>query len=64
MKAVHHGLSAPPMEQKSIRVDGSTIDVEAQSEPILFDKRPAALSILRAHLPDQGLGGQRAGTNL
>jgi len=47
MKAVHHGLSAPPMEQKAIRVDGSTIDVEAQSEPILLDKKPAALSILR-----------------
>ena len=47
MKAVHLGLSAPPMEQKSIRVDGSTIEVEAQSEPIVFNKRPAALSILR-----------------
>ena len=47
MKAVHLGLSAPAMEQKSIRLDGSTIDVEAQSEPIVYDKRPAALSILR-----------------
>ncbi len=47
MKAVHLGLSAPPMEQKSIRLDGSTIDVEAQSEPIVYDKKPAALSILR-----------------
>ena len=47
MKAVHLGLSAPPMEQKSIRLDGSTVDVEAQSEPIVYDKKPAALSILR-----------------
>jgi diguanylate cyclase (GGDEF)-like protein/PAS domain S-box-containing protein len=47
MEAVDHGLSAPPMEQKLIRLDGSTLDIEAQSEPILYDKKPAALSILR-----------------
>ena len=47
MKAVHLGLSAPPIEQKAIRLDGSTIDIEAQSEPIIYDKKPAALSILR-----------------
>ena len=47
MKAVHLGLSAPPIEQKAIRLDGSTIDIEAQSEPIVYDKKPAALSILR-----------------
>jgi diguanylate cyclase (GGDEF)-like protein/PAS domain S-box-containing protein len=47
MKAVHLGLSAPPIEQKAIRLDGSTIDIEAQSEPIVYDKKPAALQILR-----------------
>ena len=47
MAAVHLGLSAPPMEQKAIRLDGSTIDVEAQSEPITYNKQRAVLSILR-----------------
>ncbi len=47
MAAVHLGLSAPPMEQKTIRLDGSTIDVEAQSEPITYNKKRAVLSILR-----------------
>ena len=45
--AVSRGLSAPSMEQKVVRLDGVTIDVEAQSEPILYGKKPAALSILR-----------------
>ena len=47
MTAVHLGLSAPPMEQKLVRLDGTVIDIEVQSEPIVYDKRPAALSILR-----------------
>ena len=47
MEGVAAGIPAPQMEQKSIRLDGTVIDVEAQSEPILYDKRPAALSILR-----------------
>ncbi|MEO8501304.1 MAG: PAS domain S-box protein, partial [Vicinamibacteria bacterium] len=47
MKAVNLGLSAPPIEQKAVRLDGATIDIEAQSEPIVYDKKPAALSILR-----------------
>jgi diguanylate cyclase (GGDEF)-like protein/PAS domain S-box-containing protein len=47
MKAVNLGLSAPPMEQVAVRLDGSTIEVEAQSEPILLNKKPAALTILR-----------------
>lgn len=47
MDAVHHELSAPPMEQKAIRLDGTTIEVEAQSEPIVYDKKTAVLSILR-----------------
>ncbi len=47
VQAVLHGLSAPPMEHKAIRLDGSTIDVETQSEPILFGKKAAALTIIR-----------------
>lgn len=47
IKAVHLGLSAPPLEQVAIRFDGTTIDIEAQSEPIIYDKQPAALSIIR-----------------
>ncbi len=46
-RAVHSGLSAPPMEQKALRLDGSVFDIEAQSEPIVYDKKPAVLSILR-----------------
>jgi len=47
MRAVSLGLSAPTIEQKAIRLDGTTIDIEAQSEPILYEKKPAVLSIVR-----------------
>jgi len=47
MAAVHAGQSAPAIEQKLLRLDGTAIEVEAQSEPIVHHKKPAVLSILR-----------------
>ncbi len=47
MRAVSQGLSAPSVEQKAIRLDGNIIDIEAQSEPILYEKKPAVLEIVR-----------------
>ena len=47
MTTVSLGLPAPPMEQKALRLDGTTMYVEAQSEPIMYDKKRAALSIVR-----------------
>lgn len=47
MRAVSQGLSAPPVEQKAIRLDGTVMDIEAQSQPIIYEKKPAILSIVR-----------------
>jgi diguanylate cyclase (GGDEF)-like protein/PAS domain S-box-containing protein len=47
MAAVARGLTAPPMEQKAVRFDGTVIDIEAQSAPIIYDKKRAALTIIR-----------------
>ncbi|MBK5256757.1 MAG: EAL domain-containing protein [Vicinamibacteria bacterium] len=47
LRAVELGLSAPPIEQKAVRLDGSIIDIEAQSEPIVYEKGAAILSIIR-----------------
>lgn len=47
MRAVHAGLSAPLMEQRAVRLDGAVIDIEAQSAPIVYEQKPAVLSVLR-----------------
>ncbi|MCF8208901.1 MAG: EAL domain-containing protein [Rhodoferax sp.] len=40
-RAVEHGEEARPIEEKFLRLDGQTIDVEVQSTPILFEGLPA-----------------------
>ena len=47
LAALNRGEVNPPIEQKLIRIDGSTLDVEIQSTPVTYDKKRAALSIIR-----------------
>ncbi|HFB52503.1 MAG TPA: PAS domain S-box protein [Anaerolineae bacterium] len=42
---VQQGLPVPPMEEKFITPDGSTIDVEAVGTPIMFEGKPASLVV-------------------
>jgi PAS domain S-box-containing protein len=39
--------SLPPVEQKTIRLDGATIDVETRSTFIIWNAKPALLSVIR-----------------
>jgi PAS domain S-box-containing protein len=42
-QASEHGLGAPLLEAKVVRCDGTLIDVEIQSLPIVYDGRAAML---------------------
>jgi PAS domain S-box-containing protein len=39
--------SAPPVEQKLVRLDGTTVDVEVLSVPITYQGQPAVQSVIR-----------------
>jgi PAS domain S-box-containing protein len=41
------GATAPPLEQKILRLDGTTLDVEATSIPFTYEGKPAAQTIMR-----------------
>ncbi len=41
------GVAAPPLEQKILRLDGTTLDVEATSIPFTYEGKPAAQTIMR-----------------
>ena len=41
------GASAPMMEEKFLRLDGSAVDVEVQSSAIRYDGAPATLVVIR-----------------
>lgn len=46
-EAMLHGIAAPRMEERFIRLDGSVFDAEVQGQPIVLAGIPALLSILR-----------------
>jgi PAS domain S-box-containing protein len=41
------GKPLPPVEEKIVRVDGSVMDIEVTSVPIIFDNKPAIQVIMR-----------------
>ena len=46
-KALHDGVSAPMIDLKYIKLDGTIIDGEAQGTPILYDGLPAVHAAIR-----------------
>ena len=46
-QVVSDGEPLPPLEEKFIRLDGSVVDIEAKSMPILFENKPAVQLIVR-----------------
>jgi PAS domain S-box-containing protein len=47
VKIALSGESAPPMEEKYIRVDGKVIDVEVSSHPFMYEGEPAVQVIVK-----------------
>ncbi len=46
-KAISEGKPAPLMEQQYVRLDGTFVDVEVITLPILYDGKPAAQTVVR-----------------
>jgi len=40
-------LTTPPMEQRLLRLDGSSVDVEAQGTPFIYKGKPAVQAVIR-----------------
>ncbi len=47
LQAQQQRCSNPLVEEKLLRPDGSVVDVEVQSEPIIFDGKPAVYAVVR-----------------
>lgn len=47
MKQALKGISAPPLEEKFVRLDGKVIDVEVSSYPFTHQNKPAAQVIVK-----------------
>jgi len=46
-KIAGENLTTPPMEQRLLRLDGSSVDVEAQGTPFIYQGKPAVQAVIR-----------------